>query len=119
MPEAPIQRLKVYQLAHALTLDLYRATRGFPADEKFGLTSQIRRAASSINANLMEGSHRRSRLDFASFIGIARGSCAELTYHLILARDLGYLNETDFRRYSERMYILGSMLCGLYKKVKK
>ncbi len=67
----------------------------------------------------MEGSHRRSRADFASFIGIARGSCAELTYHLILARDLGYLNEADYQSNAGKLYLLGSMLYGLYKKVKK
>ncbi|MEM6288553.1 MAG: four helix bundle protein, partial [Bacteroidota bacterium] len=88
----PFQNLRVWQDAHALTLDVYRASRLFPADERFGLTNQLRRAASSVGANLAEGSSRRTDADFARFVQIAVGSVSEVENHLLLARDLGYLD---------------------------
>jgi len=87
---ADFRRLDVFNLAHAVTLDLYRATSGFPAIERFGLVTQIRRAAVSIGSNLAEGS-ARSRKEFARYIGIALGSANELEYLLQVAHDLGFL----------------------------
>ena len=84
-------QLKVWEKAHQLTLKVYRATNSFPRDELFGLTSQLRRSASSIAANLAEGCGRGSDPDFARFVQIALGSAYEVQYHLLLARDLGYL----------------------------
>lgn len=80
----------MWQKAHALVLDVYRLTRGFPADERFGLTSQIRRAAVSIAANIAEGFPKRGPQDKARFYNIAQGSLEEVRYYLILATDLGY-----------------------------
>ncbi|HMO84838.1 MAG TPA: four helix bundle protein [Lacipirellulaceae bacterium] len=85
------RNLKVWEKSHALTLDVYRHSRGFPSDERFGLTSQLRRACSSVPANLAEGCTRGGDLDFARFVNIAAGSASETDYHLLLARDLGYL----------------------------
>ena len=86
------RQLKVWEKAHGLTLEIYKATLVFPADERFGLTSQMRRCSSSIGANIAEGCGRSSDGDFCRFLEIAMGSVTELDYHLLLARDLGYLN---------------------------
>jgi four helix bundle protein len=82
--------LKVWQKAHQSVLDTYEVTQGFPAQERFGLTSQMRRAAISIPANIAEGFKKRSQRDKANFYNIGQGSLEELRYYLILARDLGY-----------------------------
>ena len=76
--------LLVWEKAHRLTLDIYKNTKVFPQDERFGLTSQVRRSASSIGANLAEGCGRRSDGEMARFVQIAMGSGAELSYHLLL-----------------------------------
>jgi four helix bundle protein len=86
--------LFVWRRAHFLTLAAYRATRAFPVDEKFGLTSQLRRAAASIATNIAEGAKRRSK-EYARFLEIAEGSAAETEYLLMLSRDLHYLSKED------------------------
>ena len=83
--------LKVWQRSYALVLAIYRATASFPSDERFGITSQLRRAAVSVPTNIAEGSKRQGRLDYARFLNIAEGSLGETLYLLMLARDLGYL----------------------------
>jgi four helix bundle protein len=88
------RNLKVWEKAQALTLDIYRSTRNFPSDERFGLTSQLRRSCSSIPANLAEGCARSRDVDFARFVNHSAGSASETDYHLLLARDLNYL-ETE------------------------
>ncbi len=85
------QQLKVWQKAHALTLAIRAHTTSFPPDERWELTKQIRRAAASIGANIAEGCAKESNADFGRYLQIALGSTCELEYHLILARDLGYL----------------------------
>ena len=80
--------LQVWQKAHGLTLAIYRVTVTFPRQELYGLTTQLRRASSSIAANLAEGCGRNSDAEFARFCSIAMGSASELEYHLLLARDL-------------------------------
>ena len=89
----PYTELKVWQRSHALVLEVYRLSATFPQAERFGLTSQIRRAATSVPTNIAEGSRRRSSQDFAHFLNIAEGSLAEVDYHLLLARDLGYVGD--------------------------
>lgn len=84
-------KLKVWRDSHALACDIYRASGRFPAAETYGLTSQIRRAATSVPANIAEGCGRDSRSDFARFLHIAMGSASEVEYLLLLARDLAYL----------------------------
>ena len=83
--------LKVWAKSHQLTLDVYRATRSFPKDELYGLTSQIRRSCSSIPANIAEGCGRGSDPELARFLQIATGSASELEYHLLLASELDLL----------------------------
>ena len=93
--------LLVWQKAHAATLLVYRLTKRFPDDERFGLTSQLRRSAASISANLAEGCGRGSDQDFARFVQIAMGSAAEVEYHLLLAKDLEYIGKEDFTKAAE------------------
>lgn len=82
--------LEVWKTAHGIALSIYKTTRGFPADEKFGLVSQMRRAAVSIPSNIAEGFARRGKKEKINFYAIALGSLQELKYHLILSKDLGY-----------------------------
>ena len=88
--------LQVWRKVHSLTLEVYKSTRCFPMEERFGLTSQIRRSCSSIGANIAEGCGRRSDAEMARFVQIAMGSGAELSYHLLLARDLGFVSKPTF-----------------------
>ena len=85
------RKLKVFHLADKLVLAVYAATRAFPADERYGLTSQLRRAAVSIGANIVEGAARSSRADYVRLLGIAYGSTRELEYELSIAERLEYL----------------------------
>ena len=110
--------LQVREKAHALTLAVYKKTRGFPVEERFGLTNQIRRACASIPANLAEGCGRRSDREMARFIQIAMGSGAELSYHLLLARDLGFLRPADYVELDSELDRVMRMLSSLSKKVR-
>ena len=110
--------LKVWEKAHGLTLSVYRVTRRFPSDERFGLTSQIRRSASSIPANLAEGCGRRSGGEMSRFIQIAMGSGAELSYHLLLSRDLGFLSQEDFSSLAGELDEILRMLSALSVRLK-
>ena len=110
------KELQVWQKAHAMTLVIYDKTRGFPREELYGLTSQMRRSSASIGANIAEGSGRRSDGDICRFLRIARGSASELEYHLLLARDLGFLGEEDFRELYRMADEQQRMLTGLIQK---
>lgn len=107
------EELEVFKRAHSLTLKLYRCTRNFPSVEKYGLVSQIRRAAASICANLMEGSHRLNRKEFRQFVGISKGSAGELKYHLLLAKDLEYLSKDEYSFLVQEAEEISRMLNGL------
>jgi four helix bundle protein len=108
-----IENLDVFKKSHDLTLDLYKLTAQFPPAEKFGLTSQMRRASASICANLMEGSHRNSKKEFRQFAGISRGSVGELKYHLLLAKDLNYIPENYYETCRNDLDRISKMLHGL------
>jgi len=109
--------LKVWMMAHRVTLDVYTLTKQFPREELYGLTSQIRRAASSIAANIAEGCGRRSEGDMNRFLRIARGSAVELEYHMILARDLSMLGEAEFRKLVDQVDAVQRMLTALIQRV--
>jgi four helix bundle protein len=111
------KELKVWEKAHVLTLEVYEETRSFPKEELYGLTSQLRRAAASVAANIVEGCGRRSDGEFTRFLQIARGSASELEYHILLARDLHLLNEVAFRSLDTKVVEVERMLTGLVKKV--
>ena len=109
--------LKVWEKAHTLTLLVYEETRSFPKEELYGLTSQLRRASASIAANIVEGCGRRSDGEFTRFLQIARGSASELEYHVLLARDLHLLGETNFRKLDSMVVKVQRMLTGLAQRV--
>ncbi len=110
--------LLVWEKAHKLTLAIYEETNAFPKEERFGLTSQVRRASSSIPANLAEGCGRRSDGEMGRFVQIAMGSGAELSYHLLLCRDLGILGTAEFARLSSDLEEVMKMLSALCGRVK-
>ena len=87
------RRLKVWEKAHRFVLDVYRSTQAFPPEERFGLTREVRRSATSIPSNIAEGSGRQGDREYARFLSYAAGSASEADYQLLLARDLGYLDE--------------------------
>ena len=89
------QDLIVWRKAHEFVLASYKLSRAFPSDERFGLTSQFRRAAISIPANIAEGFRKQSKADKARFLNIAEGSLEECRYYLILAQDLGYCDKHE------------------------
>jgi len=110
--------LKVWKKSHDLTLAVYKLTRNFPRDEIYGLTSQMRRACASIGANIAEGCGRRSDPEFNRFIQIARGSASEAEYHLLLARDLGFLSDVDSRDLETRVLEVQRMLAALSQRLR-
>jgi four helix bundle protein len=111
------EELEVFKRSHKLTLDVYKVTEGFPQAEKFGLVTQMRRAAVSIGSNLLEGSHRLSRKEFRQFVGISKGSAGELKYHLLVAKDLGYLPESIYCSLKAEVEQVSMMLSGLVKSL--
>lgn len=113
------QDLQVWAKAHSLTLDLYRTSRAFPKEEIYGVTSQVRRAALSIGANLAEGCGRRTSSELARFVRIALGSASELDYHLLMCRDLGFLKSEDFDRFKENLTEVRKMLTSFLSSVEK
>ncbi len=92
------EQIPVWQDSHKLTIDVYKLTRTFPADEKYSLVSQLRRSVSSVSANIVEGFYRRTTKDLQGFLYNSRGSAGETCYHLLLARDLGYLEPEQYNR---------------------
>jgi four helix bundle protein len=113
--KAHYKDLLVWQKAMALVTRVYVVTRSFPREEMYGLTSQIRRAAVSIPSNIAEGQARTTRGEFRHFLGIAKGSLAELDTQLIVAENLGYLAEPAplFDQLTE----VGRMLSGLFSSL--
>lgn len=109
--------LDVWRKAHLLALEIYRVTAAFPKTETFGLTSQMRRAASSIAANIAEGCGRKTDNDFARFLQNAFGSANELEYFLLLASDLGLLKKPEHDRLAENTIEIKKMLAALLRKL--
>ena len=102
------RELRCWILSHDICLQIYKTTSNFPTEEKYGLTSQIRRSALSVGSNIAEGSGRSTKTDFARFIDIATGSAAEMDYQLLVARDLKYIDEPKhghLQREIERLKI--------------
>ena len=110
------KELKVWRKAHELTLAVYGTTRRFPREELYGLTSQLRRSAASIAANIAEGCGRRSDGEMARFLQIARGSASEVEYHVLLAHDLHFLEEHEYRHLSQQSDEVQRMLTALIQR---
>jgi four helix bundle protein len=112
------KKIVVWQKAHALTLRVYQVTTSFPKEELYALTSQIRRASASIPANLAEGCGRNTQAELGRFIHIASGSATELEYHLLLARDLGFIDEPTHFELDTSVNEIEKMLTGFAKAVR-
>jgi len=111
------RQLIVWQKGVALVTDLYRVTQTFPKNELYGLTSQIRRSAVSIPANIAEGQGRLTTGEFKQFLGHARGSMFELESHTLIARNLGYLPEPESQKITAQIHELGRLVNGLLKSL--
>jgi len=90
------KKYDVWKLGHQVSLDMYKLSQSFPKEEIYGITSQMRRAAYSIPSNIAEGCGRESDAEFRRFLIISQGSASELEYFTILAKDLGYLEQTVY-----------------------
>lgn len=112
------RELKVWERGHELTLEAYRATAEFPREELYGMTSQVRRSCAAIPANIAEGCGRGSNAELARFLQIALGSASELEYHLLLARDLSFLEESDHVRLAGEAREIKRMLTSFIKSLK-
>ncbi|HEY3123016.1 MAG TPA: four helix bundle protein [Thermoanaerobaculia bacterium] len=112
------ERLDVYKLSRTLAVDLYRETASFPSEERFGLASQIRRAAVSIPANIAEGASRRSKREFVHFLSTARGSSSELRVLLEIAQETGHLELSRSNAYEAIIDRVSSMISGLIRRNK-
>lgn len=112
------RNLKVWEKSHILTLSIYNATRKFPKDELYGLTSQIRRAGVSIPANIAEGCCRSGDSELKRFFQISLGSASELGYHLLLAYDLKFLNSADYEKLTKDVIEVKRMLTTFINKLK-
>lgn len=110
--------LKVWGKAHLFTLEVYDVTKSFPKEELYSLTSQLRRSAASIPANIAEGCGKKGKLDFAQYLNIALGSSNESEYFLILSKDLGYLSPEKFEKLFLLINEVKAMLISLISKVR-
>ncbi len=112
-----VEDLDVFKLAHRLVIEIYRLTATFPKEEIYGLTSQMRRAATSVPANIMEGANRNSPAEYRNFVGISKGSAGEVRYYLLLAMDLQYIAKPDGERLRVDYLRVIQMLTNLVKSL--
>ncbi|OYV87662.1 MAG: four helix bundle protein [Planctomycetia bacterium 21-64-5] len=113
------KELQVWQKSHALVLKVYRASRSFPSDERFGLTSQVRKAAAAIPTNIAEGCGRSTDADLARFADIASGSASETEYELLLARDLEYIDRKTHAELTKDIVEVRRMLMGFVRYLRR
>ena len=112
------RKLEVWHKAHRLTLAVYKTTEAFPKSELYGLTSQLRRSAASIAANLAEGCGRQADGDFRRFVEISAGSATEVEYHLLLGHDLGYIPVERYSGLNTQVNEVKKMLAALSKRLR-
>jgi four helix bundle protein len=112
------RKLQVWQKAHLLTLAVYKATADFPTEERYGLTSQLRRSAASIPANIAEGCGRTGPADFRRFLDVAMGSACELEYHWFLAHELGLLKAKEYESLADKTVAVKRMLAALIRALR-
>ena len=117
MPSYSFEQLVVWQKAHAFTLMVYRLTRQFPANEMYGLVSQFRRAAVSVEANIAEGYKKLSKSDKLRFLNISEGSLAECRNYIILSRDLGYVDDSLYRNLFYSLEEISRLLTSYSKGI--
>ena len=114
----PHKKLNAWTDAVDLAQQIYRVTERFPSNERFGLTSQIRRAAVSIPSNIAEGAARQTKKEFLNFLHIAKGSLSELDTQLEIARRLEYLDQARWKTLDERLERVDRMLSGLIRHLR-
>jgi len=113
------KELEVWQISDGLALEIYKATKSFPKDELFGLTSQLRRAALSIPTNIVEGCSRMGKRELARFVAIALGSLGEVKYLLHFSRRLDYLSSEQYAEFTEILKLLGAKLWRFSESLRK
>lgn len=110
--------LKVWEKAHQLTLNVYKESKLFPKDELYSLTNQLRRATSSVPANIAEGCGKNTQADLANFLNIALGSANEAEYFILLSKDLNYMSEEKHKILFDQVNEVKAMLISLINKVR-
>jgi len=110
------KELKVWQKSIELAVDIYKLTESFPSEEKFGMTSQIRRSAVSVSSNIAEGSGRKTNKDFSNFLSHSLGSLFELETQLIISHRIDYLNKDDFDKINKDINEIQKMTFALISK---
>jgi four helix bundle protein len=111
------KKLQIWERSHVIVLEIYKLTKDFPKEELYGLTSQIRRSSLSIPSNIAEGCGRNSDAELSRFLVIAMGSAAEAEYQLLLAKDLGYIEDLIFKKLDDELNQIRKMLNVFIKKV--
>ncbi len=111
-------KLKVWQKAHTFTINLYKISSIFPSEEKSGLTNQMRRASISIESNLAEGAGRNSNKDFGRFLDIAQGSAFEVKCQILIAKDLGYIENNKSQLLMDKINEVSKMITSLNQILK-
>lgn len=111
------KELKIWQDSIDLAVDVYKLTKSFPSDEKFGLVSQINRSVISISSNIAEGAGRNNQKEFRQFLGIAQGSACEAESQLIVSQKLGFISEKDLKQQTEKVVYLQNMINKLIKSL--
>ena len=112
------KKLKVWEDAHKFTVDIYNITQKFPNNEQYGLISQIRRSASSIPTNIVEGCGQLENGNLIRFLGISKGSAFEVEYQLLLAKDLNYITNEEYTNLVEKVKYIIRRLNNLIKSLK-
>ncbi|MEO0562920.1 MAG: four helix bundle protein [Chloroflexota bacterium] len=112
------RQLSVWEKSHQLALTIYRVTESFPADERFGLTSQLSRAAASIPTNIAEGCGRHTDRELAQFMQIAMGSASEVEYQILLAHDLSYITNETYTQLNRHTIEVKKMLASFLKRLR-
>jgi four helix bundle protein len=111
------QRLKAWQRCHELCVAVFRSTRSWPAEERYGLSAQARRAAHSVAANIAEGSAKKGKAEFRRYLNISLGSLSELSYTLLLAKELEILSGQEWQSLDELYQRAGGITWLLYKSL--
>ena len=114
----PYERFDAWQLCHAFAVAVYRVTRSWPNEERFGLTSQLRRAAFSAASNIAEGSAKKGTKEFRGFLDMSLGSLSEASYILRLAEDIGILESAERSKLDDMRDHAGKATWGLYRSLK-
>jgi four helix bundle protein len=112
------REINVWEKSHQLTLAIYKVTQAFPVEERYGLTGQMRRASASIPANIAEGCGRTGDAELRRFMQISMGSASELEYHLVLAYDLGYLDQDAYQQLNTQTVEVKRMLASFIKRLR-